>query len=242
MEPPTPTAFHITHWKAGSQWIRKILNRLEPDRIADEPGVPFLDSLTITPGHIYTPVYLPRYGFVEAAGTDPSYKCAVFIRDLRDAMVSWYFSMRHSHPLNPSVVEFREKLNSVSLEDGLLFALEKPVAVMARCQQTWHEAAADERKIVRYEDAIADQQAVLGDMLKYLGVGRDDAHRRQAIEAESFERTTGRKPGQEDVGHHNRKGTSGDWKNHFTDRVTDAFKQHHGQLLITLGYEQDLDW
>jgi hypothetical protein len=39
-----------------------------------------------------------------------------------------------------------------------------------------------------------------------------------------------------------RKGTSGDWRNHFTAAHTAAFKEVAGPLLIELGYEKDLDW
>jgi hypothetical protein len=39
-----------------------------------------------------------------------------------------------------------------------------------------------------------------------------------------------------------RKGTIGDWRNHFTEEHKDAFKALAGDLLIDLGYESDLDW
>jgi len=58
-----------------------------------------------------------------------------------------------------------------------------------------------------------------------------------------FERQAGgRQPGQEDARHHYRKGVAGDWRNHFTPRVADAFKARYGQVLIHLGYERSLDW
>jgi hypothetical protein len=39
-----------------------------------------------------------------------------------------------------------------------------------------------------------------------------------------------------------RKGEIGDWRNHFTPEHKAAFKRVAGQMLIDLGYEQDLDW
>jgi len=44
------------------------------------------------------------------------------------------------------------------------------------------------------------------------------------------------------VDHNFRKGVSGDWQNHFSPKVKDAFKQTAGQLLIDLGFEDSLDW
>jgi hypothetical protein len=38
------------------------------------------------------------------------------------------------------------------------------------------------------------------------------------------------------------KGQIGSWKEYFTDELKQLFKEHAGQLLIDLGYEQDLNW
>ena len=35
---------------------------------------------------------------------------------------------------------------------------------------------------------------------------------------------------------------AGDWKNHFTEEDRRVFKEEAGELLIRLGYEEDLDW
>lgn len=55
-------------------------------------------------------------------------------------------------------------------------------------------------------------------------------------------KTGGRAQGEENVRHHYRKGVAGDWRNHFTPRITAAFKERYGDLLVQLGYETDLDW
>ena len=39
-----------------------------------------------------------------------------------------------------------------------------------------------------------------------------------------------------------RRGVVGDWQNHFAEEHKTAFKEIAGQVLIDLGYEQDLDW
>lgn len=59
----------------------------------------------------------------------------------------------------------------------------------------------------------------------------------------AFERKAdGRARGEENVQHHYRKGVAGDWRNYFTPRVTAAFKERYGDLLVQLGYEDSLDW
>lgn len=52
----------------------------------------------------------------------------------------------------------------------------------------------------------------------------------------------GRKHGQEDVKSHYRKGTPGDWVNHFESAHFDYFCERYNDLLIKLGYEQDQNW
>ena len=39
-----------------------------------------------------------------------------------------------------------------------------------------------------------------------------------------------------------RKGKPGNWRDHFTQRNIDYFKETAGDLLINLGYEQDYSW
>jgi hypothetical protein len=39
-----------------------------------------------------------------------------------------------------------------------------------------------------------------------------------------------------------RKGIAGDWKNHFSEKHKDLFKQLCGEALIRSGYEKNLEW
>jgi hypothetical protein len=64
-----------------------------------------------------------------------------------------------------------------------------------------------------------------------------------AVYMNRFEaRARGRARGQEDAGSHYRKGVAGDWANHFTPALTEAFTARYGDLLIRLGYEADHEW
>jgi hypothetical protein len=52
----------------------------------------------------------------------------------------------------------------------------------------------------------------------------------------------GREPGQEDRTSFYRKGTHGDWRNHFTPKVLERFKARYNDLLIMGGYEKNDSW
>lgn len=76
---------------------------------------------------------------------------------------------------------------------------------------------------------------------------RSNSIRRADMEAalarHSFRaKSGGRAAGQTDTRHHYRSGAGGDWRQYFTRRVTTAFKERFGGLLVQLGYERGLDW
>lgn len=58
------------------------------------------------------------------------------------------------------------------------------------------------------------------------------------LETHRFEKMTGgRSKGEANPESHYRKGTPGDWANHFTDRVARAFEDTYGDIVVRLGYE-----
>ncbi|MGB3681465.1 MAG: sulfotransferase domain-containing protein [Rubrobacteraceae bacterium] len=95
---------------------------------------------------------------------------------------------------------------------------------------------------VRYEDLLERPVEKIQSLFEFLGVesGKDTA--RRCVEATSFEQMSQRKRGEEDSASFFRKGVAGDWKNVFTGRDRQIFKEVAGDLLIELGYEQDEDW
>ena len=52
----------------------------------------------------------------------------------------------------------------------------------------------------------------------------------------------GRKPGEEDVKSHYRKGIAGDWRNQFNEEHKEFFKDHFNKLVVKLGYETNDRW
>ena len=168
------------------------------------------------------------------------YKCFFVIRDLRDALVSLYFSEKISHALvHEKMREFRDTLNNQSEEDGLIYLI-KTRAQLAAIQASWTKDVNVPR--FRYEDLIEDPFSEFEKMINFceINVPREKLH--HIISNNQFESASGRRQGDEDVASHYRKGIAGDWKNHFTDRVKDEFKEMYGQVLIDTGYENDLNW
>jgi Sulfotransferase domain len=238
----TPPVFHVTHWKSGSQWVNRLLHNLMYDRlvVALEDQSQFFVR-PIERGKIYPTVYVTREQFYSVR-ISPDHRRFVIIRDLRDTMVSMYFSVMHSHDvLNAGLASLRCALVQRSLEEGMLFAIDYLIPRCAVIQESWVRAG---EPLIRYEDFLTNDLAMYEDvLLKRSGLPIDPEALRSAVAANRFERLSGgRKRGQENVMAHERKGIEGDWKNYFTDRIARLFKQRYGDLLIQTGYEKNHSW
>ncbi len=274
-----PTVFHITHHKAGSQWVAEVLKYCVPERIVlpkIRMGQFYQESLI--PGGVYLTVYVPKSDFdVVTASFHGTRRPFVVMRDLRDTLVSWYFSLRFSHITNTSLLRrARAVLNELDQEEGLLSLIEpldvsnlsetfacflpnthdESVDALDRAEFltslslfTWYHAyiqlswlQAREILVVRYEDILADEHAVFERIIEYCQLDVDNTRLHEIVAHNSFKAVTGRSRGQEDVHAHQRKGIAGDWRNHFTARMKEEFKQRFGDALIRTGYEQDMNW
>jgi hypothetical protein len=237
-----PTVFHVTHSKAGSQWVRRILHDCAPERIVTPQYemVQFLRA-PVRAGMIYPALYVTKEEF-DGVVLPANGRRFIVVRDLRDTLVSWYFSMKFSHvPDHPRVMEVREALAGREQADGLIWSLESPeFQKSAAVQRSWQESG---ERLVRYEDLLKrDEELLERVLLDECRMPVERARLREVIHANRFERLTGRARGDEDVSSHHRKGVAGDWRNYFTDRVKRSFKARYGSLLVTTGYEPDFEW
>ena len=93
-----------------------------------------------------------------------------------------------------------------------------------------------------YESLLNDNRELARTILVFLGLNYDDQIINNMIYKSSFEFITGRKQGQAHEKSFYRKGIAGDWKNYFSRREKEKFKEIAGELLIKLGYERDYKW
>ena len=89
--------FHITHAKAGSTWVADILLTAFGERVYSRFGRR-IENYKWEPGRIYPAIFLPRGEFTALAGTERQPTFFV-LRDIRDTMVSLYFSLRYTHTI-----------------------------------------------------------------------------------------------------------------------------------------------
>lgn len=237
-----PAIFHVTHWKAGSQWVRAVLAAAAPGRVRSpdhDPG--WFANVPIVGGGVYTPVYARFDQFRAVVPESRSQRTFVVIRDLRDTAVSWYFSHRYSHSLaDPTVRASRDILARLDKTDGMALVISNHLRDAADIQQSWINSGG--ARVFRYEDLRRNQNDEFGRMLDYCGLDVPEAARRRILARNSFERKTWWRLGRERVRSHLRKGVAGDWRNHFCGRLKKLFKVQYGELLVRAGYEADDSW
>lgn len=172
----------------------------------------------------------------------PKHEKAVhLLRDPRDAMISCYWSWKNNHKNNNAqILAVREVLNGCSLTEGLEVMINQVMIL----RQIPNYVPGKFKNIldIRYEELIDNSFSVFDKMFKFLDLGLTDEKVQFLTDEYSFKRLTGRFPGNEDRDSHFRKGVAGDWRNYFNPEIKNRFKAKHGEALVLLGYEKDMEW
>jgi len=167
------------------------------------------------------------------------------VRDPRDLLVSMYFSHRDTHPVNYTTNEIRhnrEVLSQTNKEDGLSYLMEHSEYFKRITEEMGAWDYKDERFYeTTFERLTTDPFGEFGKILHFIELGIVPDDLREILQRNNFralrKRWADSHPDLE--ANHYRKGKPGDWKNHFSERNKKNFRQRFGDLLITLGYEQD---
>lgn len=247
--------YHCCVHKTGSQWIRKAL--ADPDvyratglrtyayqpRQSDAlrnrryPQVRFDRAF---PAHrIVSPLYITHEAFEAMPKPDP-WRAFFVARDPRDVVVSWYFSTIASHPTgnNPGMLRTRDHLLALDEEQGLVFSIGFLAEYgLFEALGSWAQVDDPRVLVLRYEDLIGGSaERWWGRLFDHCDVALHEERRRTLLERYSFRSLSGRDPGNEDTGSKLRKGVAGDWRNHFTSEVRDAFDREASDVVDRLGY------
>lgn len=203
----------------------------------------------IQSGKIYPTIYLNRNRFRQilywrSANRSnhllKNKRIFIVIRDLRDTLVSAYYSYKLAHPnINSDVENLKRELNRISFEEGLIYLMNGLCQNYAAIQRSWMNSP---YLFIRYEELPANEHKVFQSIIDYCEINVDPQVLYYIIENNRFINVTGCAPGMEDVSAHQRKGIAGDWKNYFSSRIKDEFKNRFGSHLIQTEYENDTGW
>lgn len=236
-----PTVLHLTHQKAGSQWVYAVLSAFVADRIVPPliNSAHLLGAPVIASG-VYPTCYVTREE-VEVIQLPDSHRKVAVIRDLRDTLVSLYFSVNVSHVdlPDPELIRLRDHIRTLSRDDGLRLLMHEALPRIAAIQLSW---SGGDAPLVRYCELVSDPEGAFGRLLRMWAIRPTSRQLRSVVRVLSFEAQSGRIRGVEDVSSHLRKGMPGDWRNHLHGDVLAEFKEIYDEVLIETGYEASRDW
>jgi Sulfotransferase domain len=247
--------YHCCVHKTGSQWLRKILSdpivfrhsALAPyhyqSHLPDRRDSRDIKDRTFAEpfpaGTIITPLYVSFDNF-QALPKPEIYKAFFIQRDPRDIVVSWYFSMKYSHDLSGNVSHLRKALSTLSVDDGISYAMEHlHRSGHFDAVASWINASKRNSNVVviRFEDMIGSASLYVFDALfRHCDICMPPKVLEGLLAKYSFEALAGRKPGEEKQEAHYRKGVHGDWKNYFDDALAKRFQELTDDLPWRLGY------
>ena len=190
------------------------------------------------------------------------------VRDPRDICVSAYFSHLNSHETDhwPELAQHRQTLQRLPKDEGLLLDMDfvapymadmvswdyqNPHFIQIRMEELTNNPYQQFAIIFRFLGLLDEQPLTIGRRTRYALSRRLYGSQNQLpvekllwiIWQNDFSKKSGgRSSGQEDTTKHYRKGTVGDWRNHFKPAHIAHFKQRYNPLLLKLGYEQVEDW
>lgn len=245
---PYDNIYHCCTQKTATQWIRAIFTDPITYKYTGLEVLPY-PHLGLRFAHfdgpfprrtvaVSLPIDYPTYLSIPKPA---SYKTFFVLRDPRDIVVSWYFSARYSHlPFGP-IPGLRGDLETLGLHDGLKYMIDKLEGWGSFwAQRSWMEATDDREhvRVFRYEDLARDNRSFLQQLYDYLDILMPQQQFTALYERHTFEKhSRGRSQGQENRYSHYRKGTVGDWMNHFDHSTMAYFREVTGDLLEVLGYK-----
>jgi hypothetical protein len=242
--PPDRLVIHATHPKAGSQWIQAIFSDLfGPAAVPNRAGNGTPTDGQFNNGRIYLSVYLLPTEIARHAAAPDAYTPFFVMRDLRDTLVSLYFSLKVSHEiLDEFMASARKRLLQLNEEDGLIYLIESQLQNSAKLQKLWLQSHPG--RCVKFESLTMDPDREMARVInQMLGLNIPEESIRLSCQKFAFEKLAGgRQRGEEDAKSHFRSGAAGSWRKHFTPAVTEAFKDEFPRLLQDAGYESDDHW
>lgn len=241
----------LTYQKAGSQWIRDVLFARK--------------ILASVPGHaVYAPIDQferldiwrakpegtcggPFYDVCHeewSIWSRPQDRAVHVLRDPRDRLISWVFSVTVSHVEAPHVAAIRMPMNMLDLRDRISLAIGITGEISIWMAKSWlNPRGLKTCFCTTYERLVEDPIVEFGAIFEFFGWVVPDAALRAVVAEEAFEVRSGGRPrgAASDVSHY-RRGVAGDWRRYFDRALGELFERCYPGALVELGYESTNSW
>ena len=250
--------YHCCVHKTGSQWIKAILS---DDIVLEKIGMKLYtyqnhlptkgDPRKLTERVFYhsfpikciiSPLYMDYNSYMSIPKPE-SYKTFCIIRDPRDIVVSWFFSVKYSHPPMGKILHHREILNQLSLSQGLVYCIEylNDFGVFESLK-SWINLPENDFyiKVFRFEDIVDVNRKYteFAELFSHCNISVNTNEIMWLLDKYSFQRLQKKKKLKNTNVSHYRKGIPGNWKEYFNENVSKIFDKLTGNLVNELGYKK----
>ncbi|MBR9704036.1 sulfotransferase domain-containing protein [Candidatus Pacearchaeota archaeon] len=233
---------HLTHHKCGTVWFGNIFQK-----ISKKFNIKY-QSCKQDELDKDTNIWMQNHGDIDFSKINKHYVGSHMIRDPRDVLISGYFyhkwcseewCNRKRDDFNNK--SFKDILNELSKDKGLLFEMEHITRSYINILKKWNFNNPNILEI-KYEDYITNENNFIDLFEKYKFNNQTINEAFKIVKLCHFKNKTKRNLGDEKEKVHTRKGSPGDWKNHFKEVHKIKFKELYPDILIKLGYEKDNNW
>lgn len=246
------------HHKVGTTWFGKILSA-----ISEEFGIPIIrqdqSKICNEPA-----IFFQNHSKVDLSVL-ANYRGAHIIRDPRDVVLSGYYyhlwtkeewavtpiknlrgNIDELWPLLPvkkiKDMSYQQYLNSLSREEGIIAEMNRAYNTDLRDIAQWDYTNKNFFEF-KYETIIENEEEIFRLLFLHYGFNDDAIEKSVEIATRfSFNKRSGRSIGEVNNKSHLRSGKLQQWKEEFNADHKKYFKKLHGEDLVKLGYEQDMNW
>lgn len=226
--------------KSGTTWVRTMMAALPGYEEHPMNGVAARDPQSLRElkrGYVFHGHLSPSAEVFDVIA-ELDIRTVFVYRDLRDVIVSNYFHLTELNPDRaPDWMQGKTKEELFHAD-----VLREWCVPVKRYPQIREWEANPGIPTVRYEELKLDTAGAMRRVLSEMSFNVTPGIVEHVVETASFERLSGRRPGEEDPSSPQRKGIVGDWRNHFSERNKRALKERYGELLVEFDYETDHDW
>lgn len=177
--------------KAGSQWAKAVFDHelvSAATGLATFPTLAYADRVFRNrfPAYCFVPDLYLSYPEYAAIKKRAPFRTFHLVRDPRDIVVSWYFSVRDTHRVFGPIAELRRELLSVTTSEGLLVGI-KFLEPQLNGMKTWIGVSEPEIAFFRLEEVRDQPEAELRRLLSHCEVQLTNAMFEQVLRDTSRE-------------------------------------------------------
>lgn len=234
--------YHACIQKTGSQWIKAVFS--DPE-IVKRTGLQVHPQFRYEVGefrqkfplHTFIAgLYIP-YPMYNEIDKPKGYKTLYVVRDPRDIVVSWYYSMKYTHGEMGAVSNHRKILRGLSEKRGLEYCINHLQWKFSFIRTWWYNRNDPDIYLVRFEDLTNDPISEWGKIFNHCEIEIEKNTLEKVLSKYTKEKMRERdlKNRDGDISHY-RKEKKG-WRDLFNKNLIEIFQKNNGNLIELLGYE-----